>query len=775
MRITRLRIQNLRRHLDLDIELAKGLTVIRGPNESGKTTLQRALELALTRRVTSASAELDGLRSWGAGEEDRPWVRLDFEEEDDDGVRSGWVEKAFRGAKGTVALDFGGKTITDPARADEVLAELTGVPSEAFFRSTASVRHHELDGLARDEANLRDRLQASISGGDRGTSRARRKLERAIFELNTRGEKNPGRLKVAAASLGRAAEALREGEAGLTQLERDRDALVGAHDRRAATERTLAEGRSMLEKAGQAGRLTAEQDRARERFDRHRAAAQVFDEIALLEGSHPWPGDRSRLRAIVDVLREAEARLRELRAVLSEDESAPAEPPGLPPRRWRPAAAIGAAAAIGGVALWVSDAMAIVRLPFLGLVIAQPPDRLEVSGAQLVGVVLLAIAAPLLVVARRRRAELRDYLRAEEQRNAELERRIHGRSVIEADMAQYEKARADQLALIDREDLAAGETLVRAEDEHVARIERLRAQLGGLVGGEIPPNLAELRDEAAAEMDQKRAALEAIGPIAHDARAREQLEVSVAEAARDLERARDDEASARARIEQNAVDAEEVAALAERVAATTEQLAALQRRLRVYETTLKAIEAAEKATLRTATRYLEQHMVKDLDQVTGGRYRRVQVNDEDLGIRVFAPERNDWVDVSELSQGTLDIVYLAARIGLVRLVTGLKRPPLILDDPFVTLDDGRATRALELLRSISGDFQVIYLTTSERYDGAAERVVALEPPTGLTAEAVEEPTDGVDAPAVVPGPDAGGAPVTEAPRPAVAAKAGSRD
>jgi len=743
VRITRLHIRNLRRHADLDLKLARGLTVIRGPNESGKTTIQRALELALTRRVSSTSAELDGLRSWGAGEEDRPWIRLDFEEDDDDGPRAGWVEKSFRGAKGTVALDFGGKTITDPARADEILAELTGIPSEAFFRSTASVRHRELDGLARDEATLRDRLQASISGGDRGTSRARRKLERAIFELNTKGEKNPGRLKAAASNLARAAEALREGEAALTQLERDRDGLVVANDQRTATQRTLSEGRSMLEKAGQAGRLTAEGDRAREQFDRYRSAAQVGDEITLLEGSHPWPGDRSRLRAIVDVLREAEARLRELGAILNEDEIAPPAAPGLPPRRWWPAAAIGGAAAIAGLALLVLDALSIVRLPFLGLILSQPPDRLEVSGAQLIGGGLFAVAVVLLVAARRRRGELREFLRVEQLRNAELERRLHGRSVIEADMAQFETTRSEQLALLDREDLAGAETLIRAEDEHVARIERLRAQLGGLVGGEIPPNLAELRDAAAAEMDQKRAALEALGPIAHDPRAREQLEASVADAARELERARDDEAAARARIEQNAVDAEEVATMAERVVATTEQLTILQRRVRVYETTLRSIEAAEKATLRTATRYLERHMVQDVAQVTGGRYRRVQVNDEDLGIRVFAPERDDWVDVSELSQGTLDIVYLAARIGLVRLVTGLKRPPLVLDDPFVTLDDGRATRALELLRSISGDFQVIYLTTSERYDPAAEAVVVLDPPTGLTAEAAEElQTDG---------------------------------
>ena len=174
MRITRLQLRNVRRHADIDLALAPGLTVIRGPNESGKSTIQRALELALTRRVTSGSGDMDGMRSWSASDEERPWVRIEFEQEDLDGVglQKGSLEKAFRGNKGTVRLETDGETITDPTRADEVLAEITGIPSEAFFRSTASVRHHELDGLARDEAALRDRLQASISGGDRGTSRS---------------------------------------------------------------------------------------------------------------------------------------------------------------------------------------------------------------------------------------------------------------------------------------------------------------------------------------------------------------------------------------------------------------------------------------------------------------------------------------------------------------------------------------------------------------------------------------------------------------------------
>jgi len=196
-----------------------------------------------------------------------------------------------------------------------------------------------------------------------------------------------------------------------------------------------------------------------------------------------------------------------------------------------------------------------------------------------------------------------------------------------------------------------------------------------------------------------------------------------------LERARDDEANARARVEANGVDAEQVAGHSERLIGWREELAALQRRSRVYERTLREIETAEQATMKTATRFLERQMVGDVSRITDGRYRRVAVDDKTLDLQLHAPEKGDWVDVRALSQGTLDLVYLAARLGLVRLVTGDRRPPLIFDDPFVTLDDGRAQRALELLREIAKDFQVIYLTTSDRYNGAADAVVELAGPT----------------------------------------------
>jgi predicted ATP-binding protein involved in virulence len=124
VRIRRLQVKDLRRFRELDIDLATGVTVVRGPNEAGKTTIQRAIELALTRRVTSAAADLEQVRSWDADDDARPWVAIEFEQDEDEGrVATGSLEKSFAGQKGTVRLDYDGQAVTDPTLADQVLAD----------------------------------------------------------------------------------------------------------------------------------------------------------------------------------------------------------------------------------------------------------------------------------------------------------------------------------------------------------------------------------------------------------------------------------------------------------------------------------------------------------------------------------------------------------------------------------------------------------------------------------------------------------------------------
>jgi DNA repair exonuclease SbcCD ATPase subunit len=744
VRITRLQLRNVRRHADLDLELAPGLTIVRGPNESGKSTIQRAIELGLTRRVTSGSGDLDGIRSWNAGPEDRPWVRFEFEQDDPDGdgVRTGSIEKSFRGAKGTVKLQFDRELIADPTRADELLAELSGIPSEPFFRSTASVRHHELDGLARDEAALRDRLQASISGADRGTSRARRKLERALHDLHMKGDKNPGRIKATEANLATATAALRNGEMALSQLEADRDALAEARHARGVAEAKLLEHKSMLDKARLAERLASEREQARERFARYSSATEVSKQVDALEASHPSSNGLPALREALAKVRASVMRIRELNAILAGEIEVVEPLVEAPPRAWRPTAIAAVVVILVALAIGVAGQLNVLPGDLPALTVGGLGTTITLPGATILAALLVLFGVGLALIARRQRMRARRVRRTKDLREQEVERRLRGRSLLEQELQAEESTLSDLLVALNQPDLAGVERLVEAEEAHVGQILRLRAQLEGLIGSDPINELSMRRDRAALEIAEKTGAIEEIGPLAKDPRARERLEVDVTDADRAVSAARDGEAQARARVEQNPVDAEEVAAHAERATMWTEQLAAYQRRARVYDATLKALDAAERATMRTATRYLEEHMVADLERVTAGRYRRVEVDDENLAVRVYAPERGDWVDVTTLSQGTLDTVYLAARIGLVRLVTGDRRPPLVMDDPFVTLDDERARRALELLKDISTDFQVIYLTTSDRYDEAADKVQVLPPATAVTPDPEPGSEDG---------------------------------
>ena len=221
-------------------------------------------------------------------------------------MATGTLEKSFAGQKGTVDLDYDGQRVTDPALADQVLAELTGIPNEAFFRSTASVRHHELSDLARDEAALRDRLQASISGADRGTGRAKKKLERALHELDDEGRQEPG---PAQGRRGRRRPSAGDGRAGRARpgpaRARPRHAVGCARATGGCRTRPRRAPQPCSRRRARPSASTAERTAARERYERFREAVEVATELDELAQTHPSPNPLPVIRQAVERLRVA--------------------------------------------------------------------------------------------------------------------------------------------------------------------------------------------------------------------------------------------------------------------------------------------------------------------------------------------------------------------------------------------------------------------------------------------------------------------------------------
>jgi hypothetical protein len=515
------------------------------------------------------------------------------------------------------------------------------------------------------------------------------------------------------------------GEEALARLERDREGHVQATSRRVAADAAFAQTREQLAQAELAVRISREKSEAERRYEQLRSAAELRAEMDDLEARHPSSLPPVALRESVEELRKLEITIAECKAVLASEESLVELQRREP--RWRPLFVTGNLLVYLGLILLGAQAWARV----LSFATAFAASTL----VTLVGTVVVIIGAWSLLVAYRRRREAERVLAGSQLRHATIERRLRGRGDTEERLYASERRTKEILEQLGQATLADAQALLAAEDAHVREIQLREARYKELMRDEDLPDIAAARDEAAADVERKTSALQGMGDIGRDpVGSRDRFEARQRTHQLERDTAVREEAATGERVQQNQVDALEVAAASEALVQATDRLDALQRRLRVYELTLGALQEAEQATMKKATAFLEERMGSDIRQITGGRYEKVQVHDE-LEIDVWSPERAGWVPVSALSQGTVDQVYLAARIELVRLVTQDRRPPLVFDDPFVTYDDDRARRAVELLRDLAADHQIIYLTTSDRYDQVADKVIVLASPDGTVRQA----------------------------------------
>ncbi len=710
MRITRLRLSDFKTHASLDIKPAAGLTVIRGPNEAGKSSIAQAIELAL---FCKADAEREDVRqAWAWGASEPPEVRIEFDFEG----QAGTLVKRFGGARSEGELTIDGRAGTDGALIAEKLADITGIPSEAFFRATAKVGHSELDRVGGDEPELHDRLQQAVSGADRGTATAKKMLEAAVRRYRTEGPKNPGLLKVVREEIAMLEGELANGEAALARLGSDRAQWVTAHERREELEVQLRRQQADLAEAQRAEALAMRRDRAAEQYERLKRAASLVEEGERLRGHMPTAIPLVQLRSAASHARGLDFEISELEAEVSiVDATADdgGELPTAPPRplRWLALAAV--FVALGALASFLLGATGLLGgIVMLALAVC----------------VVVCLAQAVRLAGRRRQYGLA--MRLAE--SASMQRA----DVDRAQQEQFRRARRElesTLAGIGVDDVEAAEALLASTEKQTEALAYIEGELHGLGIKETNlRRLVEARDEAASETERASHALVALGSRADDpASILASVQRLLAQTLPARDAARSEEDQAQGRVDSNQVDAEMVAGLAERLSAARERQVELDRRVLVYQGTLAAIESAERATLKTAARFLEERMGPMIARLTDGRYDDIQVDERNLAFRVRAPETAEFVDVRQLSQGTADQLFLAARLGLVRLVTMDRRPPLILDDSFVTFDTTRGERAVRLVKQFAAEqgFQVLYLTCSDRFDKLADELVVLPGPS----------------------------------------------
>lgn len=152
--------------------------------------------------------------------------------------------------------------------------------------------------------------------------------------------------------------------------------------------------------------------------------------------------------------------------------------------------------------------------------------------------------------------------------------------------------------------------------------------------------------------------------------------------------------------------------------ALEESLAQLERRIAHLEQTYTALTIAQE-TLAQARAELQRRFAPRiskraqelLGRMTGGRYETLNMG-EDFSLQAGTAEETTLRDALWRSDGTMDQLYLALRLAVSEELT--KDAPIILDDALVRFDDRRMASAMEILKELAGQRQIILFTCQGR-------------------------------------------------------------
>jgi uncharacterized protein YhaN len=697
-----LRVQRFRQHRAASFQFARGFNVVVGPNEAGKSALRDALRLALFGNPEAAGHRQEASPPWGSA--DPPVLELVFE------VPEGRFELVKDFATRRVALRGQGRTWERPKLVQEAIYRALGFHSEKAFTATAHVRQAELHEIG--ERDVARQLGRIVAGADEDASRALQSLKQALESLERgllRPASNPGRLA-------RLRSRLAEAEQQVAALRRGWEEARALAAEAARLRRRLAEVEAELADRTRLVEFNRSLQQAQERAEWLRkevsARQALLDQLGRLEEQlHRTRGELEQLppgdQDLVDRVQAAVGKAEELEAHAARVEAHQAPlPPLLPSSRGWAWAAVAVAALFA--AAWPGFAA---------------PAR----------AVLAAVAAAAAWAA------WADWQAKERARRARAEAEAENRE--RRHLAQQMRGQAQELRDQVRRDLAAvGAGSLEDLRQRVARRQELEAELkslqqrvGDLLAGR---DREELQDELRKFSADLHAQLQFLG--SEPARSKALLPLELQRLERELEELGQERAQLQGQLQrlearlEAAPEEDHLLRAEEELAALRGELERLERRRRALRVALEVLGEAKAAVEVPARQAVEEKTGQFLARLTGGRYTRVRVPQgaDALRLEVWSEEAGGWLPPEEphLSRGTVDLVFLAARVALVDVLASSLRPPLLLDDPFVTFDRPRRERALEWLRELSRQRQVLLFTWDEEVAQHADAVIRLAGP-----------------------------------------------
>lgn len=97
--------------------------------------------------------------------------------------------------------------------------------------------------------------------------------------------------------------------------------------------------------------------------------------------------------------------------------------------------------------------------------------------------------------------------------------------------------------------------------------------------------------------------------------------------------------------------------------------------------------------------------------LTYGRYKEILLKPSGIKVQQFS---DLYFQPHELSQGTLEQLYVALRLAFVENAANMVDMPILIDDAFVNFDEVRKTSMYHVLDKISKDHQILFFTFDQQ-------------------------------------------------------------
>jgi DNA repair exonuclease SbcCD ATPase subunit len=702
MWLKRIELKNFKRFVDFPAQFSPGINVVKGPlNEMGKSTLLEGIIAALFHNPRSTSKELKDYVSWDSTRQCR--TSIEFENNGNGYL----LEKDFD--KGTVRLIDNNtrEEVNNFKEISEKMAELLGTNSDRLFLCSSCIRQAQVSEISSGKKEINESLEEIVTGGEENilASQVIQKLDDKISEIR-KGLDRPAKIKGSLASLrdqrdeylGKYSEVRDE----VSKVEAQKIELVEVNKQLAQIKEEYEKSKALLEKNNQRRKVEASIEDLKHKYDEMEELLGGINELMTkLEGAN------ESLRSIEGL--ESEQQVSEFRKKLDAIQNTRGNiEKDLAMREREIAEAKKKLEREKFVRFFSSrKGIATAIIILAGGIIGTLVGPFYLLGLIILGAAFLAIAA--------------------------LVRDKANVSVIEERIQDMKEAlgklgREEEELLAVAKCKTVGEFGIKESDYKTSLKKKsdLEAQLRGMLRGRTIEGFQKQEREIVRELAVTRANLTE-DLIATRLRPEEYIELE--RAVRSLEerkaRLEKQEIECETTIKQARFNMEDQIRLEEELESLQEALKHEERKVRVYELAMKFISQARTEILSSAEEALEKEIQRYLAVFTNGKYKQVRVNKEAMEFWVYSDEKGDWAKPEELSGGVIDEFYLAFRLALAELIFGDKKPPLILDDPFVNFDSVRLANTLNFLKTLASDYQIIIFTLNDLYDKVADTIILL--------------------------------------------------